>query len=1428
MANEYLKRTPTSSGNKRVFTISAWTKISETSNASILGNSHGSGSTFFTVRVSTDGDTNSVLVYTIKGGTDYSRYWNLADRDPSSWIHHIFAFDTTALNVDDRVIYYRNGAKVTAYSDVYGSIPRNYEFDILTSRSFDIFKNGDQSTFGKGQIFDYFFVDGQQLTPDVFGFYKDGNGYQSVGTAEATDFRPGQWSPRLPKSIKYTINRSGGFGANGLYLPMNDSSNPGADFHCEPNSIIKLKGEDLPQPQNGAPTTTDAYVSQLRPEKEGTLGFDGCVRFDGTDDRLEIANNIDLELESSDFCIEAFIFVSELKNSTIVGNNQSSGAAPAPAGYEFDIFSSGAITFYSGNGSTYSNTGSNLGTISATDVIKTGQWYHVAAVRNGNTLRLYVDGNKVAENTSFSHAIVSTNNTHRIGNDGVSAGSSYHFNGLISNVRLVKGSPVYTANFTAPTEPLTNVTNTKLLCCQSSTDATAATVTPGTITTNGNTFATKNEILGSMVLAVPGASTATGANLVTNGSFHTDTTGWTAVDAILTWNAGRVQTNRTGGSGYTAYQAITVESGKRYTVRGWIDSTGSGNRQDLRVLSNLATSGGSILVSVSGVDNEIVERSGSFTATGTTHYVYFVSDNTGTGAFDKIVLKQEDAPRDYSADIKGSGTNKTLTAVGGAGVGYELGGYYGSAMTFDGSGDYFDISESNNEYDLDGDYTIEFWVNFNSINNVNDIIGTANNTAYLGSGKGGWVIGYATFSNIGFRFGYQNNSSWVFEYDTGIMAVANQWYHVAISHSGSTQQIIINGVVVHTATQTNTLTSTENVVRVGGGFGSTSGLLNGQIQDFRIYKGVAKYKGGFDVPKPYTPVGIEAFRTTADTCKNNFATWNAVDRGSLTLSDGNLSIENSGSYRATRATVGIPTTGKWYYEHRESTARKSNVIGTIGIAMNNHTLDGNAFGTSFSGFYWGSVGLQIAINGVNVGTSWVPNPGIGDGDILNIAYDADSRNIWFGINGTYYTVSGVTLNGNGNPTSGTNPTGTVDTAYSNDGIFPYCNAYNTISQTNFGQNPSFSGTTTAGTFTDDNGKGLFKYAPPTGFLALCEDNLPAPAIADPGEHFKCVLYTGSGASKAITGVGFKPDLIWVKSRTNTEGHILFDSVRGPNVRQLVHTNTVEGTAVGAVNSFDDDGFSTGVYTGTNQSGQEYVAWCWKAGGAAVANTDGTIASQVSVNQTAGFSCGTFTGNLQANQSIGHGLGKVPAMVVVKERNANSGWAVYHKARGNTKVSYWHIPETEFTETDSTSSWALTSPTSDVFYVGANGATNDNNLAFYAWAEIEGYSKFGSYVGNGDDDGPFVYCGFKPAFIMIKLVTGSERDWHIYDSSRNPTNPVGSNLRPSTDASEIDEPGIDFLSNGFKIRKDYVFSNESGQTIIFMAFAESPFQTANAK
>jgi hypothetical protein len=254
----------------------------------------------------------------------------------------------------------------------------------------------------------------------------------------------------------------------------------------------------------------------------------------------------------------------------------------------------------------------------------------------------------------------------------------------------------------------------------------------------------------------------------------------------------------------------------------------------------------------------------------------------------------------------------------------------------------------------------------------------------------------------------------------------------------------------------------------------------------------------------------------------------------------------------------------------------------------------------------------------------------------------------------------------------------------------------------------------------------------------------------------------------------------------------------------------------------------------NNSGDTFVAWCWKAGGPAVSNTDGSITSQVSVNQTAGFSIVSFTSTSSGNFTIGHGLGKTPKLIITKERGASNNWHVWHSGVMTTSSQFLMLNSTAALGSYS-NVWGTSIPTSLVFGANVGSLVNASTASIaYCWAEIEGYSKFGSYQGTGQADGPFVYCGFKPAWVMVKNVddTGG-RNWGIQDSSRQPINPCDKHLK--ADSNEVENSGlgdntfqIDLLSNGFKVRNNTGIWNNSGENIIFMAFAESPFQTANAK
>ena len=907
MASEILQRNPTSIGNRQVHTWSSWVKLNKNSSSSnTIYYCASSGANEFKIQIANGGiSTNDYS----SGAYQYAYKTTRLLRDYGNWFHLMLAVDTTQTREDDRFKIYVNGV---LYSGSYQveTIVAGQNYLTRANTPGNICTIGQNTAGGANydancQLTDVFMVDGQALTPDVFGFFKDGDGYVSVGSTQATDFRPGQWSPHSPRKIKTEIERKGGFGVNGFYLPMNDSSNFGADFHTTPNSIIKLKGEDLPQPRNGAPTTSDAYVSQLR-------------------------------------------------------------------------------------------------------------------------------------------------------------------------------SDPYAAN---------------------------------------------------LVLAVPGIS---------------------------------------GGQG------------------------------------------------------------------------------SGYG--------------DYSADIKGSGSNKTITANGNATVATTA-SYYGSALSFGGSSDYFNAGNSS-DFDFgSGDFTVEYWQYVSSFSSTPGF-GIWDNV----NNQRSWLI-YQNSSALPRFYTSINGTSSVAINATGPTIPTNQWTHFCMERNGSNLVGYVNGVCVGVNPNlgTQSLFTPADPFLIGKW--ETSYYVNGYIQDLRVYKGVAKYKGGFDVPKPYRPVGIESWRQVSDTCKNNFCTMdpnhsNTVKRNTgayvatiLNFTEGNLNVRNSGNAGLSPQMAGFSSfgmdSGKWYWElsNWENPANER-----FGISLGREqvfTQTGNGAAIECMLQVRGSNG-QISSGGNHNGTDYeylvsgtIDNTNAtgltSSSDVVGLAFDRDNMAFYVYTNGTLTaSITNITVSKT-----------RVSTWFATKGN--YSSSTSSGQTYNFGQNPTFGGTLSAGTYTDGNGKGLFKYQPPAGYLALCEDNLPTPAIADPGEHFKTVLYTGNGSARGITGVGFKPDFVWIKNRDSTYQHQVYDSVRGAGQKLLPSNTNVETTDTANVSSFDSNGFSfAGGNVGVNQDAKNHVAWCWKAGGAAVTNTDGTITSQVSANQTAGFSIVSYTGTGSAG-TVGHGLGKAPSIIITKHRCWNFCW-----------------------------------------------------------------------------------------------------------------------------------------------------------------------------
>jgi len=534
----------------------------------------------------------------------------------------------------------------------------------------------------------------------------------------------------------------------------------------------------------------------------------------------------------------------------------------------------------------------------------------------------------------------------------------------------------------------------------------------------------------------------------------------------------------------------------------------------------------------------------------------------------------------------------------------------------------------------------------------------------------------------------------------------------------------------------------------------------------------------------------------------NYGVMNPVAMTSnVSATNGNLTTSFTGlANAAIYGTFLLPTSGKWYFESTISTVNTATSQDAgFGIVDATTTLSNISAQTFSNGVIYrnrGDSDSRLVVNGSSVVSG-------------QIAYDADSGKVWVGRNNSWFDTSGGTT---GNPSSGTNQIGTLTTTIN---MLPVARAYSNtlVMNWNFGQRP-------------------FSYTPPSGFVALNTYNLPTSTITNGSAYMAATTYTGNGStqtvSNAVGSTSFQPDFVWIKDRNTARGSMLFDSVRGIYIRLRSNTTDAEQTETDTLTAFNSNGFNLSTNVAVNGSTETYVGWQWKAGTTSASNTNGSITSTVSAGATQGFSVVTYTATNAAG-TIGHGLGVAPSLIITKNRSDAGGrnWGVYHTSIGATK--FLQLNSTNASTTGA--AWNNTAPTSSVFSVGGGsfGETNfpsGDSYVAYCFSAVAGYSAFGSYTGNGSADGPFVYLGFRPRFMLVKR-TDAVTDWQIIDSARNTYNAAGTFLYPNLSNAEDVTDRIDFVSNGFKLRTASGPNNASS-TWIYACFAENPFKYALAR
>ena len=805
------------------------------------------------------------------------------------------------------------------------------------------------------------------------------------------------------------------------------------------------------------------------------------------------------------------------------------------------------------------------------------------------------------------------------------------------------------------------------------------------------------------------------------------------------------------------------------------------------------------------------------------------------------------------------GTGHTITANGDVTNTRAVRKVGDSSIIFDGTGDYLTVPNST-DWDFGTDpFTWEAWVNVDSGISTSGSIISLEGTGYNA------FVRVMSNGHLQLRVGTGNDSQ-ADSGTTGTDIADDAWHHVAaVRESATSLKVFLDGVLDNSATVSSADVQTSGLLAVGA-HNTGAAPFTGYMDEVRV-SNVARYTGNFTTfgqdggtianPTPFTadantkllihsnwdgglgadssgnynsftPTNLVATDQCVDVPTNNFATLNPLQLEG-TLSEGNLKVVTNVAEKFGSASTIIPSSGKWYAESYlvEHITTPVFAVSISHDPANDH-LTTEPPGSSTNGWTYYSPTGEILRDGAlsSYGDSCT------DGDILSIAVDIENLKVFWSKNGVWQN--------SGDPAAGTN--GTTITDPSGTVVGGYAIVYGDSSGgkgatqvVNFGQDSSFAANKTSGSAaaSDSKGKGDFYYTPPTDYLALCTDNLSAPEIALPGENFNTVLYTGDGATtQAITGVGFEPNFLWLKSKTANDFNILVDSVRGATNWLSTNSTIAQQPDAEYVASLDSDGFTVGVNTVTNDNTETYAAWNWLAGTTFdPTDSPATIVTALgSSNAAAGFSIVKYTGT-GSTATIGHGLAETPNYISVKNLTDTYNWFMGSGLLTNNWSDWMHWNKTDGDGTNSTDTWNGQAPSPTVFTVDSTANSNGTGKEYvaYCWHSVEGYSKVGSFEGNYNVDGVFIYLGFKPAFFMWKRAAGSGGDdggWAMMDNKRNPYNVVDTNLYANSRDPYESKNDIDFVSNGVKMRN--IEMQGTSTTYVYLAFAESPFKYSNAR
>ena len=1404
--SQYLSWTPATAGNRKTWTWSGWVKKSFSSTTdTVLFSANNGGNQWFLIGFS--GGNAGIDVDWYNGSTRLARkYSNAKYRDVSAWYNVVVAVDTTDATAEDRIKVYINGVRITSWSSNTNP-SQNSDTYINSTNLHTVGKNAStsQSNYFDGYLSDIHFIDGQALDPTSFG-----------------QFTNGYWEKK---------DYAGSYGTNGFHLTFAD------DVVSEGFNAVTYKGIGTKQSISGLGFSPDLVWGKQRSGANSheiydtVRGAQQILYSDLTDAEGANINGVS-SFDADGYTVAGNTSIN-LTGNSVVAWAWDAGENNAPTGHS-------SVT-YTGNGGTQSIKGMGF----EPDLV----WIKSRSNADPHELIDTVRGStqRLRPNSTNAESTVSTDGFVSFDADGFSldgAGGGGQVNGsgrtyVAWGWDAGNGSPVSNTDgsitSTVKANPATGFS------VVSYTGAGATGTVGHSLSSAPELYIIKNRsnaadwnVYTTVIDGSLDFLNLNSTNSALNSSISSPTSSTFGVTSATTVGA--------SGNNYIAYCFHSVAG---YSDIGSYTGTGaSGNaincgfrpgfvmvkdansgtaqwvivdatRNPLNPISKKLAPNSSVAENDSSLGND-TQNLFDFTDTGFTLTTGNGNTNLNGGNFIYMAFKGSYA--DYVSDVNTDGTIdsrvKTNPDYGFSVVSYSPSGSSGSVghglgvtpdavivKRRDAAGNWVShwpaISGTNKQLYLN----LTNAVDTNNISSLTSTTFSVSGWSDVATAGGSYVAycfnSVAGYSSIGSYTGNGSASgpTVTTNFNPALLLVKRTdttgnwfiWDNTRDTDGVFNTNIHPNSSVAEAASGSNFVTPSSTGFQLTGTGAETNASGGTYIyMAFADTREAAFWKDVSGQGNHWTPNNLDYRDSLVDSPANNFATLNPLDNlgASMTLSEGNLKVVCSGGGGRSAYSNFYMDSGSWYIE---------------AIGVENSIQIGGVNGSPY--FRYNGSGTYSNNGTIISGKATYTNT-----DIVAVAYNADTQEIEFFKNNssqgsvTFSAAAGVSVNFCFNGTASQ-----TDTMIAN-----------------FGQDSTFAGAKPMGAYTDDNDIGNFQYAPPAGYLALCTANLPTPTIIDGSTAFNTTLWAGNGVTgRAITGVGHQPDFLWVKGRNLAISHYLQDSVRGATKYLYSDGTNAEGSTDDTVDSFDSDGFTLGNDGGTNASGYNYVGWSWKAGGAAVSNTDGSITSQVSANTTAGFSIVSYTGTGSV-ATIGHGLNSPLDMFIIKNRDRAENWPVYARPAGNGGL----FLDGTNSYSSSSSFTNNTDPTGGVFTIGTNAALNVNgeDCIAYCFHSVEGFSKVGSYTGNGTNQ--FIYTGFRPAFVLAKATSAAD-NWRMYDSARIGYNPNNSVLYPSfSNAEDSTTNHIDLLSNGFRWMSDN--NNANGHTFIYLAFAEHPFKYANAR